>query len=432
MSGNVNRGWTVTLAGTGVNLALGLLYAWSIMAVYLRDNLGWTAMETQIPYMIACGVFALLMVPGGRIQDKIGPKAVIMASGVFAGIGLIASSFFMTVVGLSIFFGIFFGTAMGLGYASATPPAIKWFSPKKRGMIAGIVVAGFGLAAIYAAPAAEFMIAAYGISNTFLIIGIAFFIVITLLAQLIRNPPPGYVPADMPVLDKSEQEAQKKKAVKVDFTWNEMVRTPRFYLIWLMFCFGSLSGLMIIGQLSGIAVEQAGVTLGFILVALLAGFNAGGRVAGGVLSDKLGRANTLLFIFLLQAVTFLLFGTFTSLVPLIIGTAIAGFCYGAFLAVFPATTADFFGTKNLGVNYGLVFTSWGAGGVFGGLIGGMVRDTTGSYVMAYIIAASLCLIGAILSFFIRPKKQAEIDSPKELEVPAGSVPGAGECGKKAA
>ncbi len=413
MSQNEKRGWTVTFAGTGVNLALGLLYSWSVIARFLREDLEWTATQTQIPYMIACGVFALLMVPGGRIQDKIGPKKVIMTAGVFAGIGLIASSFLMTVVGLSIFFGIFFGTAMGLGYASTTPAAVKWFGPQKRGTVTGLVVSGFGCASVYAAPLAEYLIESIGISTTFFILGVAFFIVIMLLAQVINNPPAGYVPAGAaPAPKKSKKEKQEEKqkgTLKVDFEWKEMIKTPQFYLLWLMFCFGSLAGLMVIGQLSSIAQDQAGMELGFLLVALLAVFNAGGRIVAGIMSDKLGRTNTMLIIFVGQAINFLLFNTYSTLIPLIIGTAVAGFCYGACLSVFPATTADLFGVKNLGVNYGLVFTSWGAGGVFGGLIGGMVRDITGTYLTAYIIAAVLCLVGAGLTFLTKPPKPVYID-----------------------
>jgi hypothetical protein len=103
----LNQGWQVAFAGLGVNLALGILYAWSVFARFLRDDLGWTATASQLPYMIACGVFALLMVPGGRIQDKIGPRFVIMAAAVFAGLGMIGSSFFLSVTGLSIFLAYF-------------------------------------------------------------------------------------------------------------------------------------------------------------------------------------------------------------------------------------------------------------------------------------------------------------------------------------
>ncbi|PKM83486.1 MAG: oxalate:formate antiporter [Firmicutes bacterium HGW-Firmicutes-13] len=412
MSSSTNRGWIVTFAGTGVNLAIGILYSWSIFARFLRmpiadGGLGFTATQGQIPYMIACGIFALMMIPGGRAQDKIGPKAVIIAGGICTGIGFIGSSFLMTVVGLSIFFGIFFGTAMGLVYTSATPAAVKWFGPQKRGLVTGLVVSGFGGASIYTAPLTEYLINSFGIERAMLILGIVFTVITIGLAQLISNPPAGYVPvgAAPPPKPKDADEA-KKGTLKVDYEWSEMVKTPQFYLLWLMFCFGSLAGLLIIGHLSNIAVEQAGVALGFLLVALLAVFNAGGRIGAGVLSDKLGRVNTMLIVFVVQGINFLLFNSYSTLWPLIIGTAVVGACYGACLSLFPATTADLFGTKNLGVNYGLVFSSWGVGGVFGGYIGGIVRDISGTYHTAYLIAAALLAVNIVLTFFTRKPPEA--------------------------
>ncbi len=395
-----SKGWQVVFAGMGVNLALGILYAWSIFAKFLTDELGWTATSSQLPFMIACGVFALCMIPGGRMQDKIGPRFMIMAAAIFAGLGWIGSSFFLSVAGLSIFFGIFFGTAMGFGYSSATPPAIKWFGPEKRGMVTGLVVSGFGVAAVYAAPLSSFLLNTLGLYTTFLILGVSFFLVVIILAQFISNPPSGYLPGSaVSNLPKSNEKAVSQQR---EYEWYEMLKTRQFYLLWLMFSFGSLGGLMIIGQLSRIALEQANVTLGFILVAILAVFNASGRIFGGIMLDKIGRTPTMFIIFIAQALNFMFFSTYTSLVPLLIGTIVAGLCYGACLSVFPATTANLFGVKNLGINYGLVFLAWGAGGVFGGLIGGQVRDLTGTYLFAYLIAAALCLAGAALAFLIKP------------------------------
>jgi OFA family oxalate/formate antiporter-like MFS transporter len=404
VKGKTNKGWQVTFAGMGINLALGILYSWSIIAQYLKDVMGWTAISSQIPYMIACGIFAILMVPGGRMQDKLGPRVVIIASAIFAGVGLIGSSFFLSITGLAIFFGVFFGTAMGLGYSSTTPPAIKWFGVQQRGLVTGLVVSGFGLASVYAAPLSSSLLSSMGMSTTFMILGIAFMVIILVLVQFVSNPPDNYIPegTHSANIKKKEQDSSGQ-----EFEWYEMIRRPQFYIIWFMFCFGALAGLMVIGQLSSIALEQANLSLGFLLVAVLAIFNAGGRILGGVMFDKIGRTSTLLIIFTLQAVNFLFFSTYNTLILLLIGTVVAGFCYGACLSVFPAMTAGLFGVKNLGVNYGLVFVAWGAGGVFGGLIGGLVRDLTGTYFSAYLIAALLCIASIVLTFFIKmPKKQA--------------------------
>ena len=399
----IHPGWRVTLAGTAVNLALGILYSWSIIAGFLKQQ-GWSAMQTQIPYMVACGVFALLMVPGGRLQDKVGPRVLVTIAGVLAGAGLILASTMMTVLGLSICFGVMFGAAMGLGYSSTTPPAMKWFAPGKRGLITGIVVAGFGLASVYAAPLTNRLVLDHGIEKTFLILGAVFFVVIVALAQFIANPPAGYVPED-----KTAPNQKKRPTANEDVEWKKMLRDKRFYSLWGMFCVGSLSGLMVIGQLKTIAAEQSGVQLGLVLVAVLAVVNASGRVGGGILFDRLGQQKSLLLIFVLQTFNFLLFGFYGSMVTILLGTVVAGACYGACLAVFPATTATLFGVKNLGVNYGLVFTAWGAGGVFGGLLGGLVRDMTGSFAGAYMAAAALSVVAVGLTFTLRQKADEGVE-----------------------
>ena len=186
---NNNRGWLVVFAGLGSNLCLGALYAWGVFAAALRTEAGWTATQTQIPYMIACLFFALLMVPGGMLQDKFGPRPVLTSSAIFAGAGWYLSGSVNSVWGLALFFGVFFGTAIGFGYSTATPTAVKWFHPEQRGLVSGIVVGGFGLAAIYAAPLVRVLLGVYGISSTFRILGVGFAVIILVLSRFINNPP---------------------------------------------------------------------------------------------------------------------------------------------------------------------------------------------------------------------------------------------------
>ncbi|MFZ5640618.1 MAG: L-lactate MFS transporter [Bacillota bacterium] len=403
-SASPSRGWVVTFAGTGLNLALGVLYSWSVIAKKLTKTWGWSAADASLPYAVACGVFAIIMVFAGRAQDKVGPRIIAALGGALTGIGMIISSFAtqndmkLMVIG----FGVLAGTGIGFGYASATPPAVKWFPPAKKGLITGLVVSGFGLASVYIAPTTETLLKNYGINSTFLYLGIAFFIITVLLAQLLRNPPAGYVPAGM---TPAPAVAPGTSVKKHDFDWHEMMKTPQFYLLWLMFAFASFAGLMIIGHMAKIAAKQLpSVNLGFILVAVLAIGNASGRIIAGMVSDKLGRTRTMLLVFLSQAVMMLLFAKLTTAALLIAGAAAVGFNYGANLSLFPSTTADFFGTKNLGVNYGLVFTSWGVGGVFGSMVAGKIVDATTSYNMAFIVAAVLMVLAAGLSFITRAPK----------------------------
>lgn len=416
---NNTRGWLVTFSGTAVNLCLGVLYTWSVFAKQLsaptaKGGWGWTAFDANIPYAVACGVFAIIMVFAGRVQDKIGPRWVITAGGIVVGIGMILSSFASkdSITMMVIGFGILVGTGIGFGYASTSPPAGKWFPPYKRGLILGLVVAGFGLSSVYASPLANTLLKSFGISSTFKYLGIGFLIAIILFAQLIKNPPAGYIPPGMPTVGSARHIAAGHQ-----YDWYEMVKTPQFYLLWLMFGFGSFAGLMMISSMAKIAAKQLpGVNLGFILVALLAVGNAGGRILAGFISDKLGRMRTVLLIALGQAVMMFLFKYFTSAPILVIGAILVGAFYGANLSVFPSTTYDYYGTKNSGVNYGLVFTSWGVGGVFGGMVAGKIFDMTQSYDQAFLAAMFICILQAALSFLCKSPKTIKINQEQQPAV----------------
>ncbi len=405
-------GWVVTLAGLGVNLILGVLYAWGVISAALIDQLGWSATMTQIPYMVACAVFALSMIPGGRFQDLYGPRPVIMAAAVFAGAGFILAGLALTPVGLTIFFGIVFGIGMGLGYAAPTPAAVKWFGPTHRGLISGIVVSGFGLAPLYIAPLTSWMLNHYTLSQTFIFFGAGFFVLIMLLSTLIRNPPAEWMTVPVNSKELNEAAARPVKRWKTEYDWNEAFRTGSFKRLWIMFCFGTFAGLLIIGQLSKIGFEQASVANAYFLVGTYAVFNSTGRILCGVLSDRFGRMRTMFTMFLLQVLTYAIFAQLVTPLELAAGVAVVGFTFGGMLSLFPATTADYFGMKHFGVNYGMMLTAWGVGGVFGPLLGGIVRDLTGTYTISYAVSGILSAAGAYMTLITRaPDPVAVDDSP---------------------
>ena len=396
---SIGRAWGVTFAGTGINLALGVLYSWSVFAKFLVVELGWTNTEAQFPYTLACVVFAIFMVIGGRYVDKIGPRWIATTGGVLIGAGMLMASFNPTVTVVTIGFGVIVGAALGLGYSAPTPAAVRWFQPHKKGQIAGLVVGGFGLASVYVAPLTNYLIVTYGIQRAFFIEGIFFFTVVIILSQFLAFPPKGYVPYGGPAPATKGAAASGSKR---DFAPGELFKTPQFYLLWIMFCFSASAGLLIIGHLARISDIQGGIQWGFILVAVLAVANASGRVIAGWLSDKLGRTNTMLLVFGIQAVNMLMFATYTTGVSLLIGSVITGLAYGALLALFPSATFDYFGLKNAGMNYGLVFSAWGAAALIGPIIAGRAVDLTGGYQASFLISAALLLVAAALTFVTKP------------------------------
>ena len=388
MSQSGNRGWVVALSGTGINLALGVLYSWSVISKEIPKEWNWTETFKSWPYTVACLVFALMMVPAGKLQDKFGPRIVASLGGILTGLGLMLASQFTSVTMFIVGFGILAGSGIGFGYASATPPAVKWFPPAKTGMISGVVVSGFGLASVYIAPLAKYLIKTLGVQTTLLILGIAFMIIVVLLSQLLTNPPP------------KPAAAKAAAAVAKDYGAGEMLGTSQFYMLWLMYAFNAGAGLMVIGKLAKLVEVQTGFKAGFILVALLAIGNAGGRLLAGTLSDKYGRTRILQVFTIFQAALMFLTPMIDNTIILILFSMCIGMNYGSNLALFPSITKDFFGLKNFGVNYGLVFTAWGVGSLMT-LVAGKMYDLYQSFAIALYLAGAFLLITLVLSFVVR-------------------------------
>ena len=223
------QGWTVTLAGIGINLALGVLYTWSVISKNVPGEWGWSETDKSLPYAAACVIFSLVMIPAGRLQDRVGPRYVAMAGGLLVGLGMILASFTTSPLGYIIGFGVLAGVGIGCGYASTTPPAVKWFPAARTGLIAGLVVSGFGLASVYAAPLTQYLTKHYGLPKTMLCFGIGFMVVVMLLSLLIKVPPPGYVPGGAAAAKPGASAAKK-----ADYSPLEVLRTWQFYVRCLM------------------------------------------------------------------------------------------------------------------------------------------------------------------------------------------------------
>lgn len=406
----MNR-WRVVVGGVLMNLALGSLYAWSVFVAPLEREFAWTRAQTSLVFTIAVVTFAITFVLGGRLQDRRGPRPAAFIGAVLVSLGFFLTSLTSSLTFLYVVFGIVVGAGNGFGYATPIPVASKWF-PDKRGLVVGLMVGGYGASSAIIGPLATAMIASIGWRATFQILGAAFFAMGLVGTLLMANPPAGYRPAGW---------SPPPSAVsRREFTTVEVLQTPQFYLLWTAYCLGATAGLMTISQLVLFA-RSAGLTATAAAFALTVGAfgNAGGRILSGWLSDSLGRLATLRIMVLASAIAMpLLFAVRAQVVLFYVLVAVVYWCYGTQLSVFASATADLYGTRNLGMNYGALFTAWGAAGILGPVIAGRVFDAAKSYEYAFYAASGLALVAfvsLVLAKPTAPERAAAVSAGAELK-----------------
>jgi MFS transporter, OFA family, oxalate/formate antiporter len=393
----ISRWWRV-VGGLLMNLALGTLYAWSVFVAPLEKEFGWKRAETSSIFGWAVIVFALSFIVAGRLQDKLGPFVVSLTGCILLTAGFLLCAYTSSLTYLIICFGVIVGIGNGFGYATPIPVMAKWF-PDKRGLAVGLAVAGYGGGSAIFGPLAGFwLIPTYGWRATFTILGVVFFVMTLAGALLLKNPPtgyqvPGWVPASKP----------KALATTYEFSPGETLQTPTFYFMWIAYALGTFAGFMVISQLvpfaKSVGLTGAVVTIIIPLVIGAAG-NASGRILSGWMSDALGRLNVLRLMIGISAVSmFILPHTghvFAVPIILFVMVFIVYWCYGTQLSVNAATCSDFWGTKNAGINYGLLFTAWGVTGYFASKVAGKLFDKYKDYRIAFYIAGGLAIV-ALLS-----------------------------------
>ena len=419
--------WLIVIGAMLIQLALGAIYAWSVFTARLTDAAGayaFSASQTAWVFSAGLATFAIVMVLAGRILPKVGPRALALAGGAMLGAGyilggLFGSSFWVQLVCI----GFIGGAGIGLAYVVPIAVCVKWF-PDKKGMITGLAVAGFGFGAtIWVKLAGSWfggllnttaVFGLPGVQSVFVIYGITFAVLVLLGSIVMVNPPEGYAPEGWtPTVTREGNEVGG-----VDYSARDMLRTTSFYKLWLVFMFAGIAGLMVIYciKLFGIdALEHKGVAnAGAITgtaMAWYAIFNGLGRIAWGSISDRIGRRETIILMSALQGVTMLatyhVFISFGMVYGFIFAAALIGFNYGGSFALFPAITADYFGNKNVGSNYGWMFTAYGVAGLAGPLLAGYFKDAAQGaaqpsvWMTPFIIAGVVCLLGAFVMFLTR-------------------------------
>lgn len=411
----IQNRWLVVIGAIFIQLCLGAIYAWSVFTPALKDA-GWTKVETQIVFSVGLAFFAIVMVWAGKKLAVWGPKKLATLSAVVLGLGytlagLLGGTNFWA---LTILIGVIGGAGIGIGYVVPIAVGMRWF-PDKKGMITGLAVAGFGFGAmlwVKLAGAWGHLIADYGLSSTFIIYGVAFTILVFIGATWMVFPPEGWLPEGYIPPDMAAGNASNKQ----DFTSNEMLKTPQFFLIFLTFVFSAGAGLMSIGlmklypmealQANGFTNFEASAIAGTAMAVFFSLANGLGRIIWGSLSDLLGRRYSIIIMAATQGIIVIAFTKMAGTpILLYLGATLIGFNFGGNFALFPTITADTFGAKNIGENYPFVFLAYGVGGIVGPILGGRLGDL-GNFPVAFTICGVACLIGALLTFLVKPIQHA--------------------------
>lgn len=424
----MNR-WIVVIGAIMIQVALGAIYAWSAFTTPLQsDAFGFSKTMTQAIFSTGLATFGIFTIIGGRLQKRYGPMKIAFLGGILLGLGyliggFVGDNFILKLIGI----GLIGGAGIGLGYVVPIGVGIKWF-PDKKGLVSGLAVAGFGFGAflwiLMANPPSILGIkglidtTVYSIANVdnaFRIYGILFFVLVVLGSLVMRNPPEGWKPKGWNPPEEKDEKGNVKKEIAL--LPKQMLKTRQFYMLWIMFLIGALAGLMVIGNIQNFAknplegfqgygfTEAQAIDFAVIGAAVcLPIFNGLGRIVWGKISDNISRRKSLVLMCVFQGIMMIAF-FYTTANPIFfyVAAALIGFNFGGNFALFPAATADSFGSETVGLNYGFVFTSYGIGGIVGPVLAGAVQDAGLSFTYAFYPAAIMCFIAAVIGFFYTPK-----------------------------
>jgi len=421
----IRNRWIVVIGAILIQLALGTIYSWGTLTIFVSPYLNEIPELTVYVFGIGLLSFAITMIFAGKLQQKYGPRNIAILGGILMGGGVIASAFMTTFIGLLITYGIIFGAGIGFGYVCPIAAAGKWF-PDKKGLINGIAVAGFGAGSFVFNYVIKALANPLGLETTdpgfisavsqnipimFIVLGIIYLILIIGGAMALSNPPEGWSPTGWTPPPPSVESGISGE----EYERGETIKLPEFWMLWLAFVLSAMSGLMVIGSYAAFAKSVDSLdnyiyiigTADFVLVGSLAAlFNGLGRIAWGQLADLITYKKSMLIMFIAQAsLMFLYFTTNGNAVYFLVITCAIYFCFGGNFSLFPTATADLFGSKNLGPNYGVVFTAYGVAGFIGAVGVNLFVTAFGSYLLLFIVMAFMSIGSAVLAFLIKPPKR---------------------------
>lgn len=402
--------WLIALSAVGIHISIGSVYAWSVLTKPIMQELGVSLKEVQWTFSLAILFLGLSAAFLGNFVEKHGPRRAGLFSAAFFCTGLCGTGLAVLLKSLPLlylFYGVIGGIGLGTGYITPVSTLVKWF-PDKRGFATGVAIMGFGFASLIAGPVIQMLIARYGLVATFAILGASYLLIMVPSALYLGAPQDAPRPA-------ADDEASRPAAGAPQLSAAAAVKTWQFYALWWLLFINITCGIGLLSVISPMAQEV--VKLSPLAAAAMVGIvgltNGFGRLAWASASDYLGRSNTFIAFFVIQAAAFFLLArtsgstAFQLLVYVIIS------CYGGGFATIPAFLSDIFGTQALSAIHGRILTAWAAAGVVGPLLVAWVRETTSSY-SATLTAFSVCftLSLAVAVFLKYKQKPAVAEQPR--------------------
>ncbi len=409
--------WGIAAAAVGIHICIGSVYAWSVLTKPIMALLGTTLQETSGAFSLAIFCLGMSAAFFGSFVERRGARRAGLLSTLFFICGLLGTAYAFYVKSVYLmyaFYGVIGGIGLGIGYIAPVSTLVKWF-PRRKGFATGLAIMGFGFAALIAGPLMQSLYVAYGLSMTFLILAIAYGLVMTASSLYLQSPPD----VEKPV---AVEEVRATNGITIsrafrDFTAKEAMKNWRFYALWWMIFTNITCGIALLSVASPMAQEVVGMTAAqaAAMVGVLGLVNGGGRLGWASISDIIGRGVTYITFFVLQIIAFVALAQTTNAIVFQTLVFLILTCYGGGFATLPAYIADLFGTKALSNIHGKILTAWAMAGVVGPLLISWVRQTTHSFSATLYIFAGAFVVAMIIGIILycSPNRYAEISECKD-------------------
>jgi len=411
---NINNRWFQLVASLiAMIMIANLQYAWTLFVIPLQAGTGWKLSEIQVAFTLFILCQTWVQPLDGWLIDRLGPRGFITAAGVLCGLGWAGMGYATSLPMLYALYCLA-GTGAAFVYSGSIGSALKWFK-EKRGLASGIMAAGFGGGTALFIPVIQSMLRDSGYQHTFLVTGIFQGVVIALVAQVLRHPTAAPIAAPIAAPTTNKAAVEKKH-----YTTLEVLRTPQFYVMYLAFVLMATGGLLVTAN-AGPMAKSWGFASVLTLAATLSPLaNGAARVFWGWASDRLGRENTMVFTFVLQAICLMAVATLGQISGAWFAASLVAvyFTWGQIYSLFPSMSGDYFGTTQATSNYAVLYTAKGVASIIGGWVGALLFEQSGSWTMGFYGSAVMALIAAVLAYGLRASKATAKAKGAKIPVPA--------------